>query len=109
MTTRIVPSEPTEEMVERAKYAFCISAEADPTGKYQGKKHLRAAIKAALDASPTDARDAVLEEVAKFVDEFGWQLPMYNSQHLNDISDDTACAVQEQIAVAIRALKGTHT
>lgn len=37
-----------DAMVERAKYAFCISAEADPTGKYPGKKHLRAALRAAL-------------------------------------------------------------
>ncbi len=56
-------------------------------------------------AAEKEFRNAVLEEAAKVADDIHWQLPFYATQELNDVSDDAAESVREQIASAIRALK----
>lgn len=57
-----------------------------------------------LEAALAETRAAALEEAAKLAAEFHWQLPMYADAAVNEATDDAACAVQEQIAAAIRAL-----
>jgi hypothetical protein len=53
---------------------------------------------------PTDVIIAmVLEAAAQEAEAFSWVLPMYNRPDLDQATDDAACAVQEQIAAALRA------
>jgi len=42
------------------------------------------------------------ERIAKLVDDFSWTLPMFKLASLNEVSDDAAELVKEQIAAAIR-------
>lgn len=54
-------------------------------------------------------RRAQIERIAAMVDDFPWVLPLYHdggysAADLNEATDNAACAVQEQIAAAIRKL-----
>lgn len=62
-------------------------------------------LEAALAKAEADARNAALEEAANIAEDIHWMLPMYESAEANEASDDAACAVQEQIAAAIRRLR----
>lgn len=63
----------------------------------------------ALITSLAEARAEALEEAAMLADNFGWTLPMFTDAAINEATDDAACAVQSQIADAIRALKSGGT
>lgn len=49
------------------------------------------------------AREEERERIAKMVDDFSWVMPMFKSKRDNEVSDDAAELVKEQIATAIRA------
>jgi molybdopterin synthase catalytic subunit len=49
-------------------------------------------------------RAEILEECAKMVDDFHWTIPFYKDENINNVTDDVACMVQEQISAAIRAM-----
>jgi hypothetical protein len=55
------------------------------------------------ELSPDEMREAeIIESCAKFVEDFPWILPLFESREVNLATDDAACAVQEQIAAGIR-------
>jgi hypothetical protein len=58
-----------------------------------------------VESRLAQARADALEEAAHSIEtDFGWQLPMFDDRRLNEVSDDAACAVQEQIVRFVRAL-----
>lgn len=46
------------------------------------------------------------KKIAAMIADFSWVLPLYEERRLNEVSDDAACSVQEQIAAAVTASKG---
>jgi hypothetical protein len=48
---------------------------------------------------------ATLAMAKKAVDELSWKLPMYESEAMNEATDDAACSVKAQASVAIESLK----
>lgn len=49
-------------------------------------------------------RESGIRESAEIAKEFTWGLPLFKTERENDISDDAACAVCEQIADALLKL-----
>lgn len=63
-------------------------------------------IKAALIEAERRGYERGIEDAAKLAKGFSWILPVYESERDNNVSDDVACAVCEQVAEEISRLGG---
>ena len=73
--------------------------EEEMANKYADK--LNAAVSAHVADSVKKARADQREEDARIAQNFSWKLPRFKTKRENDITDDVACSVCEQIADAI--------
>lgn len=74
-------------------------------GKKEGAR-LNPDVKAVLcfEAGLEEGRADGLKSAAAFARDFSWKLPVYATKNLNEVTDDVACAVCEQVADGILAL-----
>lgn len=92
------PDKTMEQIVEAAALYMADAATSPEIDQLRAEVEKLRAKNASLTRALAEEREAC----AKLAEDFSWVLPMFTDAAINEATDDVACIVQKQIAVAIR-------